>query len=635
MSGSGSTIQQHPAIYFDPTSPYSGSGRFIGTPEKPVNDIDDAITLARNRRINRVIILKGDVVPNVDLDGITFVGASVTSNSFDLNAQTYEKAFFEKLSLYGDATGDGVPDRLLEGVGCRLAYHTHGSLDNGGVLIFRNSVCGAGDINCRLLYLDGAFADDRFAPVLPQKINADGVHMIGCKGVYEIDGLKFENPSTFVMVGGKLIFGPGVELDSQVRIFGDCIVEDNSGDNLHIQYYTLQQGAKSLEEIYDIVEEIDLGGVTTYDGVYLDTIDGDPGTDYPLGNPEHPVNNLPDALTILAATKRRKIYLRGSLVPTMDIISNLEIIRYGEYAGIDLNNKRYVNVLFNDVVVSGEAGEPSNIQMVGGSIMDSSISGMFHSTFSGVLMVGTIEIDFSYLQNCSSLQDEVLLVGKQMTCVGFNGEAELEITDNFKSVFSGDGRLKVEGNSGELSVFGGLHVDDQSGAGLDVTDFTVFGYRRGLEAIYLKVRDAEEWIWQGGDSSVLTPNVHGSVAEMIRFQNDVLRRNFVDVLTASGSEQIVYNYESEKPWGITSGWINLVNLEDGDKVVIKVMVKPHEDDDYQLVVPSDKTTFEDEQPEGEAFLNIKTIEGVYGIRITLEQVAGVNRDYRWNIMEVS
>jgi len=46
-----------------------------------------------------------------------------------------------------------------------------------------------------------------------------------------------------------------------------------------------------------------------FDGVYVDSFRGSPGTNYPRGTPEHPVDNLTDALAIARQRSLSRIYV--------------------------------------------------------------------------------------------------------------------------------------------------------------------------------------------------------------------------------------------------------------------------------------------------------------------------------------
>lgn len=48
------------------------------------------------------------------------------------------------------------------------------------------------------------------------------------------------------------------------------------------------------------------------DGVYFNPVEGEAGTDKPIGFPEHPVNNLADAITIMFARNTKKLILAGA-----------------------------------------------------------------------------------------------------------------------------------------------------------------------------------------------------------------------------------------------------------------------------------------------------------------------------------
>jgi len=93
-------------------------------------------------------------------------------------------------------------------------------------------------------------------------------------------------------------------------------------------------------------------------------------------------------------------------------------------------------------------------------------------------------------------------------------------------------------------------------------------------------------------------------------------------LTADGTEQTVIEVTTI---GTLEGYIDLANMQAGDSVTIRLYVRLKSGGAYRLY---DSATYTDAQTK--PALHIVKLPTRYGIRVTLEQTAGVNRDYDYN-----
>lgn len=100
-----------------------------------------------------------------------------------------------------------------------------------------------------------------------------------------------------------------------------------------------------------------------YSGVYVDSVNGVSGTDWPIGTPSCPVDNLTDAITIAAARKTTTFQIRdssGNLVIPATMNGYVFVGRscVGFLTGldqIDLNEQNSNNCTFINLVVKGDA----------------------------------------------------------------------------------------------------------------------------------------------------------------------------------------------------------------------------------------------------------------------------------------
>jgi len=96
----------------------------------------------------------------------------------------------------------------------------------------------------------------------------------------------------------------------------------------------------------------------------------------------------------------------------------------------------------------------------------------------------------------------------------------------------------------------------------------------------------------------------------------------VGTLKADGTEQTVIEVTM---LGTLEGWIDLANMQAGDSVTIRLYVRLKSGGTYRLY---DSAIYTDAQSK--PALHIVKLPTRYGIRVTLEQTAGVNRDYDHN-----
>jgi len=96
----------------------------------------------------------------------------------------------------------------------------------------------------------------------------------------------------------------------------------------------------------------------------------------------------------------------------------------------------------------------------------------------------------------------------------------------------------------------------------------------------------------------------------------------VGTLTADGLEQTVAELTV---LGTLEGYIDLANMQAGDTVIIREYVRLKSGGTYRLYASS---TYSDAQSE--PALHVVKLPTKYGVRVTLQQTAGVNRTYDYN-----
>lgn len=109
--------------------------------------------------------------------------------------------------------------------------------------------------------------------------------------------------------------------------------------------------------VHDGSGTVGLAAMLTHFGgaVHIDTGAGSPGTDYPIGTEEQPVDNLADAITIANAFGIRRFHIRGNLTLT-SALPDWVFIGDGEEAEIAINGQDVADSEFESLVLSGTIG---------------------------------------------------------------------------------------------------------------------------------------------------------------------------------------------------------------------------------------------------------------------------------------
>lgn len=93
-------------VYLMQGSAHSGTTFPVGTPIKPVNNLNDAISIANNEGLIKIFIT-GELTATAteNLDGITVIGGSGAGNVLTLSGATTNNSGFERLTIVGALNG--------------------------------------------------------------------------------------------------------------------------------------------------------------------------------------------------------------------------------------------------------------------------------------------------------------------------------------------------------------------------------------------------------------------------------------------------------------------------------------------------------------------------------------------------
>lgn len=319
------------------------------------------------------------------------------------------------------------------------------------------------------------------------------------------------------------------------------------------------------QNIEDILGMEDLAGATvragiSKDAIYCDTASAHTGTDYPVGTPEMPVNNLPDAYAIAVARNISKIIFTGTLDLTGDltVYSSISLIGSSvETASIFGDNSEFHGVYIKNAVLSGEfLGNMTvekctiwDIQCENVYILDSHVSTWIASN---QLYLKRVNFDLSCNVDAEGIYAHDIKGDFDLTGVRMLG---------YVSLSGATMRLTLPAPvlASNFYVFGHGDVEEVSvHADWTVRNATVQGREKGLDAIYDKADDIEgkvddvivdttQIISDVGDVDTAVGVVDGKVDDLLDRGISTLD-GATDYIHATGGEQdiVVYTPPSDE-----------------------------------------------------------------------------------------
>lgn len=303
------------AVTLDPNSSFSGTLYPVGTPQMPVNNMEDALLIANVRGFTK-LFLKDDLVLDdlYNLDGFRIEGLS---SEVELNINSI--ASVNDLSVSNLTLASSTLDGGVEVKNCvvRDITYLNGTVESCGLAGTislggnRKSVIN----NCYTVDMDDP-------PIIDMGGSGNDIAMPNYSGLATIRNLS----SASNEIGIGLTAG-SVTLDSTISaglviISGIGMIIDNSTGTAMVNTDGLINKSQISQAVWDepISDHLTVGttglsvGIQQFNGqVTIDVISGQTGTTFPIGTDRVPVNNIPDAVSIAATRGINRFNVIGSL----------------------------------------------------------------------------------------------------------------------------------------------------------------------------------------------------------------------------------------------------------------------------------------------------------------------------------
>jgi len=368
-------------VIVDIDSSYSGTAFPIGTEQKPVNNLSDALLICEYRGFKKLYIHSDlDIDGEYDLSNFEIVGQSHVNISINVSATAIAQ-------IYGVTITDCRISGVLDG-DSSIANCIVGDIDFFNGHIHDSSLIGT-------IYIDGNIntfinncsqLDTHITPVFDMGGSGQSMVMTNYTGIAIIR--NFDSLIDTIGVGlnaGSIILDSNTVTSGTISVSGTGTLVDEN--NEPILSGTWNGGVTIINTLLNkdtIREAVQLG-----DYIYIDTVNGVPGTEFPVGIKRVPSNNLADAMAIYNNLGAEGLYFLSDYT----FVSTTNISDYKIYGDGIKNTKLTFE---SGCIVLG--CEIFNATLTGNL---SGISGIYGSKISTLGSVGIIPSDSEiFIVNC-------------------------------------------------------------------------------------------------------------------------------------------------------------------------------------------------------------------------------------------
>jgi hypothetical protein len=282
--------------------------------------------------------------------------------------------------------------------------------------------------------------------------------------------------STFFLTNGWRF--RAAERDHKLTLVGNIFTEGGE-DSVFVPTlgaYTVNTETRVSNLVDSAVARLDLAQLQEY--VFIDTINGTPGTDLGIGVPTNPVNNIADAFTIAVRDKLLGFSVRGVVLLDRAVTGWAFKATVTGQGTVDFNSQVTSGCTFNGLIITGDAAGGSinaaychilTLTNVHGSFNQCALNSLFTPgddttttlayCYSNVPGSGTPVINLGVLQS-DNLQVRAYSGGLELQ--------NIDVPTQKVSVDMISGHLKLHSSctAGEVVARGLGKITDDSGPGL-------------------------------------------------------------------------------------------------------------------------------------------------------------------------
>lgn len=316
----------------------TGTDYPMGNQEYPVNNIPEAVTIANDNGFNVLFIRSSMTINSVSIENFKLIGTSHVNTIITIaDSAVCSGITVDNANVNGELDGD---THLVD---CSVGSinYVNGHIHHCGLY---GTITLAGNKDA---VIENCFTIDMDNPlIIDMGGSGQDLAMPAYSGIVTVK--NFDDATGEIGVGlvsGKVILDSTITA-GMVIITGIALLEDNTPDTVTV----ITDGLMNKATIAETISE------SYIHRIYIDVVNGTAGTAAPLGNEKHPVNNLPDAITIAVRENIDRLDISGSLtITTGQDISGYTLISdrsLGNIVTVDLGAIT-TGTYFENLTISG------------------------------------------------------------------------------------------------------------------------------------------------------------------------------------------------------------------------------------------------------------------------------------------
>lgn len=356
-------------VTVDINSKYVGTTYPVGTPQQPVNNLRDALLIAKYRGFTTFFIISNIVIEDaLNFSSMIFIGESKTKTTIHiLDSANVNKCEFYEAFVTGVLDGESTLKNCMISDLLYITGFIEECILAPGVIII-----GGGSEATFLNCWSGALNATLDLPLIDMGGIGQSLAIRNFNGSFKIKNKRGPEAITIDLNSGNVFADLSSMTDGLFRITGigkcmDILTHNHVKTGMYNNMQVLNELISKdniAEAVWDepLINHVLIGSTgKTFstsefkEAVCINSIIGVSGIDLPLvGTHNYPVNNLDDALIINEKYKFNAFHITGDITLTQNLDTFvLYSARTFLIDKINLNNRVLNNVTFNNLFIYG------------------------------------------------------------------------------------------------------------------------------------------------------------------------------------------------------------------------------------------------------------------------------------------
>lgn len=360
------------AVTVDINSDYTGTVFPVGTPQKPVNNLSDALLIAGYRGFWKFHLMSNITVDSGgDYEGFSFCGENYNKTKITVANDAYVKdCAFMNSELTGILDGGSLITNCRVGELNYLDGIIEDSILMSNTTIYLSSIKYANIMNCASGRLD--YLTDK-VPIIDMGGSGTSLAIRNYNGSIQLTNKNGAEIVDIDLNSGIVILDSTIT-GGYVNIRGVGEIIDNSTGTVVVDIAGLMSKASIAEAITETIgSEIEYASFNH--GVTIDPINGTDSSEYPYGTPLHPCKTAANSYAIRMERGFTTVYLVNDITFTGipdGVLTNLHLVGVSGFKSVTVtvDNLLITNCTATNLKITGTFKNGSRAEAINCDIYD-------------------------------------------------------------------------------------------------------------------------------------------------------------------------------------------------------------------------------------------------------------------------